>query len=96
VLLTSQQEGLPRCIMEAFCAAKPVIGTKIRGIQDLLIDDCGILIDVGDTDALAVAMRTIIDHPQQAAQIGQNGRQKVDSYDVQKIIKIYVDIYNCL
>jgi glycosyltransferase involved in cell wall biosynthesis len=96
VLLTSQQEGLPRCIMEAFCAAKPVIGTKIRGIQDLLIDDCGILIDVGDTDALAVAMRTIIDHPQQAAQIGQNGRKKVDSYDVQKIIKIYVDIYNCL
>ncbi|MGL6345142.1 MAG: glycosyltransferase family 4 protein [Waterburya sp.] len=96
VLLTSQQEGLPRCIMEAFCAAKPVIGTKIRGIQDLLVDDCGILIDVGDTNALAVAMRTIIDHPQQAAQIGQNGRQKVDSYDVQKIIKIYVDIYNCI
>jgi glycosyltransferase involved in cell wall biosynthesis len=94
VLLTSQQEGLPRCIMEAFCAAKPVIGTKIRGIQDLLVDDCGILIDVGDTDALAVAMKTIIDYPQQAAQIGQNGRQKVASYDVQKIIKIYINIYN--
>lgn len=93
VLLTSQQEGLPRCIMEAFCAAKPVIGTKIRGTQDLLADECGLLVEVGDTNALAIAIAEIVDCPEKAARIGQNGRQKIATYDVQEILKIYEDIY---
>ena len=94
ILLTSGREGLPRSIMEAFCAGKPVIGTKIRGIQDLLADNCGLLVDVGDTDALAQAMIEIIDHLQQTAQMGQNCRQKVNLYSVEKIIELYQEIYD--
>jgi glycosyltransferase involved in cell wall biosynthesis len=94
VLLTSQREGLPRSIMEAFCAGKPVIGTKIRGIQDLLSDDCGLLIDVGDTDALARAMREIIEHPEQTAQMSRKCIQKITSFDVEKIIELYNNVYN--
>ena len=93
VLLTSQQEGLPRCIMEAFCAAKPVIGTKIRGIQDLLSDNCGILIDVGDTEALAKAITTVADYPEEAKKIGDNGHAKIATYDVREILKTYEDIF---
>lgn len=94
MLLTSQREGLPRSIMEAFCAATPVIGTKIRGIQDLLADNCGLLVNVGDTDALAQAIALMIDQPQQAAKMGANGRQKMTTYDVSVIIEHYVNIYN--
>ncbi|MGL5943955.1 MAG: glycosyltransferase family 4 protein [Waterburya sp.] len=94
ILLTSQREGLPRSIMEAFCAATPVIGTRIRGIQDLLTDNCGLLVEVGDTDALAQAMAEIIDNPQQTAQMGQNGYQKITNYSVDKIIQLYANIYN--
>lgn len=93
-LLTSQREGLPRSIMEAFCSATPVIGTKIRGIQDLLADNCGLLVDVGDTDALAEAIAEIVDKPQNTAQMGQNGRKKILAYNVDEIIKLYLDIYN--
>lgn len=93
LLLTSGREGLPRSIMEAFCAAVPVIGTKIRGIQDLLADDCGLLVEVGDVAALSQAIAYIIDHPQQAAQMGINGHQKIAMYDVQKIIEQYTQIY---
>ena len=93
MLLTSQREGLPRSIMEAFCAATPVIGTKIRGIQDLLADNCGLLIDVGDIDALAQAIAKMIDNPQLAAQMGTNGRRKMTTYDVNNIIQQYVGIY---
>lgn len=93
-LLTSQREGLPRSIMEAFCAATPVIGTRIRGIQDLLTDNCGLLVEVGDTDAQAQAMAEIIDNTQKASEIRQNGYQKIDNYSVDKIIQLYVNIYN--
>lgn len=94
VLLTSAREGLPRSIMEAFCAATPVIGTKIRGIQDLLADECGLLVEVGNIEALAKAMANIIDRPQEAAKMGENGRRKIADYDVSKIIKLYADIYD--
>jgi glycosyltransferase involved in cell wall biosynthesis len=94
LLLTSGREGLPRSIMEAFCAATPVIGTKIRGIQDLLVDDCGLLVEVGDITALSQAIANVIDHPQQAAKMGANGRQKIAMYDVQNIIQQYTQIYD--
>jgi len=94
LLLTSGREGLPRSIMEAFCAGIPVIGTKIRGIQDLLSDNCGLLVEVGDIQALSQAIAEMIDHPQQAKEMGANGRHKVASYDVQNIIELYTQIYH--
>ena len=94
LLLTSRREGLPRSIMEAFCAATPVIGTKIRGIQDLLADNCGLLVDVGDINALTQAIAYMVDQPQQALKMGANGRQKIATYDVQNIIQQYTEIYH--
>lgn len=94
VLLTSQREGLPRSIMEAFCAATPVIGTRVRGIRDLLAGNCGLLVDVGDTAALTMAIAQLLDNPQLAREIGANGRQKISTYDVNAIIATYVQIYD--
>lgn len=93
MLLTSQREGLPRSIMEAFCGATPVIGTKIRGIQDLLADNCGLLVEVGDTQGLAQAIAKLLDQPQLAAEMGANGRRKMATYDVKVIIEHYARIY---
>lgn len=93
-LLTSQREGLPRSIMEALCLATPVIGTKIRGIQDLLADNCGLLVDVGDPEGLAQAMAWMADHPDEARQMGQRGHAKMALYDIQQVIDQYVDIYS--
>ncbi|MEM6610843.1 MAG: glycosyltransferase family 4 protein [Cyanobacteria bacterium P01_C01_bin.72] len=94
LLLTSQREGLPRSIMEAFCAATPVIGTKVRGIKDLLSDNCGLLVDVGDIPALAQAIQQMVDEPHLAQALGANGRQKIATYDVKNIIEQYSQIYD--
>ena len=94
LLLTSQREGLPRSIMEAFCAATPVIGTKVRGIEDLLADDCGLLVEVGDTDALSQAIAIVVDNPDEVERMGTNGKRKIATYDVAKIIARYSKIYD--
>ena len=93
ILLTSQREGLPRSILEAFCAGTPAIGSNIRGIQDLLEDDCGILVDVGDIDALAKAIATMVNDDQTRMTMGKNCRQKIVKYDVHEVIKLYEAIY---
>ena len=92
-LLTSGREGLPRSIMEAFCAGTPVIGTKIRGTKDLLADGCGLLVEVGDIEALAQAMTTMADDSEARTNMEKNCLDKINNYDVKEIIKLYEYIY---
>ena len=44
----------------------PVIGSDIGGTRELLEDDCGWLVPVGDVDQLAQAMSAVIAHPDDA------------------------------
>ncbi|MCC0177756.1 glycosyltransferase family 4 protein [Waterburya agarophytonicola K14] len=94
VLLVSQQEGLPRSIMEAMCLNTPVIGTNIRGTQDLLEDGCGLLVELGDTDDLARAMAHIVSDSDSAAAIAQKAQVKMVDYDIEQIIQEYSRIFD--
>ena len=94
VLLVSQQEGLPRSIMEALCLATPVIGTNIRGIRDLLANDCGLLVEVGDIEKLARAMAWMVDNPDAAVQMGQRGQNQMADYDINNIVQLYAELYD--
>jgi glycosyltransferase involved in cell wall biosynthesis len=94
VVLPSEREGLPRSVMESLSLGVPVIGTDIRGIRDLLEGECGILVKLGDTGALAGAMQWVLDHPAEAVQMGENGRRKMcGDYEIMKIIKAHEDLY---
>ena len=94
VLLVSQQEGLPRSIMEAMCLNTPVIGSNIRGTQDLLEDGCGLLVELGDTDGLAEAMAQVVNEPETAEKIAQKAKEKMVDYDIQQILEKYTQIFN--
>jgi glycosyltransferase involved in cell wall biosynthesis len=94
VLLVSQQEGLPRSVMEAMCLSTPVIGSNIRGTRDLLEDGCGILVDLGDTEAIAQAMAQVVTDPQSLAVMAQKAQAKMKHYDIQQIIEQYTEIYH--
>ena len=93
VLLVSKQEGLPRSIMEAMCLNTPVIGSNIRGTRDLLEDGCGLLVELGDTDALARAMAQIVEDPESAKKIAQKAKDKIADYDIEQIIEEYTKIF---
>ena len=94
VLLVSQQEGLPRSIMEAMCLNTPVIGTNIRGTRDLLEEGCGLLIELGDTDALAKAMTQVAENSNSLAAMAEKAKIRIKNYDITQIIQQYEDIYS--
>jgi glycosyltransferase involved in cell wall biosynthesis len=93
LILVSDQEGLPRCVLEAMAMARPVIGTRIRGTTDLIEEGGGILVPVGDPDAIAVAMRSIMDRPADARKMGMRGRQLVSQYDQARILTLHDHLY---
>ncbi|WP_404784025.1 glycosyltransferase [Altericista sp. CCNU0014] len=93
VLLVSEQEGLPRSIMEAMAMGVPAIGTRIRGTEDLLKEGAGKLVEVGDSTAIAAEMSWILDNPEAARMLGLQGRQQIQRYDLYEILSLHDGIY---
>lgn len=73
-----QMEGIPVALMEAMASARPVVSTKISGIPELVDDGVnGLLVAPGDARALANAMRSLLEDPHRAREMGKRGEQKV-------------------
>jgi glycosyltransferase involved in cell wall biosynthesis len=80
--------------MESMCQAVPVIGSRIRGMTDLLADGRGILVPVGDVQGLADAMAWILDHPGEARILGERGRAAMAAYDLSNILTLHEKLYD--
>ena len=57
-VLCSSKEGLPRVVLEAMLASKPVIGSDVTGTRELIVhEETGLLYGYGDVPALPAARR---------------------------------------
>jgi glycosyltransferase involved in cell wall biosynthesis len=92
-ILVSQQEGLPRSVMESLAMGIPVIGSRIRGTEDLLSQGGGRLVEVGDIESIAQAIQWMADDPEQASQMGQQGREQAQQYDIANILALHDRLY---
>jgi glycosyltransferase involved in cell wall biosynthesis len=61
LVLPSRSEGMGRVVIEAFCRGRPVIGSRVGGIPDLVEDGGnGVLVDAGDRAALEEALVALL------------------------------------
>ena len=73
-------EGLGVVLLEAMSYGKPVIASAAGGIVDIVRDGRnGLLVPPGEPDALAGAVRTLLDAPGRAAEMGAAGREDVEA-----------------
>lgn len=64
LVLPSFAEGLPVVLMEAFASGRSVVTTWVAGIPELVRPgESGWLVPAGDVDALADALREVLDAP---------------------------------
>lgn len=95
-VLPSLLEGLPLSVMEAMSASKPVIGTNIDGINDLITDrENGLLVPPGDPRALADAINLILSDERLAQRIAASARDTINlGFTQEKMIEGVTDIYS--
>lgn len=98
VCLPSYHEGLPKALLEAGACARPVIGTDIPGIRELVASaDMGLLVPVKNPERLAEAIEIYLGRPDLADQHAQALYQHVlDFHDSKKVCLAYTDVYNRL
>ena len=98
VVLPSLNEGMGRAAVEAMASGKPVVGSRIGGIQDLVTDgQNGLLVPPGDPHALAGAVVRCLQDPVSAALMGRKGRTAADAYSIEMMIAKIEQLYvRCL
>jgi glycosyltransferase involved in cell wall biosynthesis len=81
VLPSIWEEGLGMVLVEAGLMGRPVIGSNLGGIRDIIRHGHnGFLVPPGDAKALADAIVTILTDANLAARMGQVNRQVAQSY----------------
>jgi glycosyltransferase involved in cell wall biosynthesis len=95
VLPTFYGEGLPKVLLEAAACSKPIISTNVPGCKEIVRHEVnGLLIPPKDEVALAEAIRRLLDNPEFARQLGENGREIVqnefsEALVVEKTFEVY-------
>jgi L-malate glycosyltransferase len=81
VIASLRTEASPIVLREAFASGRPVIATKVGDIPEILRDrENGLLIEPGDTQALANAIMEFITDPNLAAHCAANGLRYATKY----------------
>jgi colanic acid/amylovoran biosynthesis glycosyltransferase len=76
--LASFAEGVPVALMEAMAMEVPCISTCVAGIPELIRDDVdGLLVPASSTEALALALKRLLDDPHLRRKFGAAGRRRV-------------------
>jgi glycosyltransferase involved in cell wall biosynthesis len=74
----SQYESYGIAFLEAWAAAKPVIGCRCGAVAEVVRDDAdGLLVPYADPRALAAAISALLDDPGRARALGAAGRRRV-------------------
>ncbi len=93
VVLPSYREGCPRVLLEAAASGRPLVGTDVPGVREVVIDgENGFLVPVKSTDALAAAVMAIHRLPEaRVEQMADKGRKLVEAkFSEQQVVSIYL------
>jgi glycosyltransferase involved in cell wall biosynthesis len=81
LVLPSRSEGMGRVVVEALCRGRPVVATRVGGIPDLVRDgENGLLVEPGDTRALADALIRSLGDRQLADRLAARARESVEPW----------------
>jgi glycosyltransferase involved in cell wall biosynthesis len=88
-------EGLGVAALKASAAAVPVIAFAAGGLPEAVIDnETGILVEPGDSDALANGMARLLDHPELRRRYGDAGRALMQrDFSVDAMVAAHVQLY---
>lgn len=96
--LTSNREGLPISMVEAMAAGKPIIGTNVEGIKNLIIDQKnGFLIENNNIEQLKEAILKILNSKELSQKFGyESKRLAYEKYSIEKCVGAYSDAFTSI
>ncbi|MEA1049009.1 glycosyltransferase family 4 protein [Lamprobacter modestohalophilus] len=94
-LFPSRFEGLPLTLVEAMAAGCVPVATRIKGVTDFVVRDghTGLLFPIGDVEAAAASIRTLVDDPSRLAAMSLAARQSIEGrFDRAQMASAYAGV----
>lgn len=97
-VMSSRFEGLNLAVLEAMASACVVIGSRAVGVEELIEDQKdGFLFPIGDANALANIIETVLSEPAAYQSLALSAREKVLAhYDQQRVTQAYYQLFQDL
>jgi glycosyltransferase involved in cell wall biosynthesis len=90
-------EAFPLVLLESYAAGRPVIGTAVPGIADLVQEGrTGHLVPEENPEALAAAMGNLFDDPSKADAMGRQARNVAQDYSWESVARRHIALYEQL
>lgn len=95
VVVPSRYEGMPFAALEAMSLARPLVGTRVDGVKDVVIHgETGFLVEVGEFEEMADCIRQLICDPELNARLGAAGRDWVmRESDIRQNVRAAEEVY---
>lgn len=97
-LPTKYREGVPKVLLEGAASGKPLVGTDVPGSREIVRDgETGFLVPPGDAEALAAALRQLIENPERRRDLGSRARSvAVDEFSKETVVVQHMEVYERL
>jgi glycosyltransferase involved in cell wall biosynthesis len=93
----SRNEGMGRVLIEAMALGLPVVGARVGGIPDVIVDgDCGLLVPPDAPGALAAALVAVGRDPSRRAKLGAGARPRAEAFSTRVTAEAMRAIYDAL
>ncbi|MDD5643591.1 MAG: glycosyltransferase family 4 protein, partial [Syntrophales bacterium] len=98
VMASYAHEGVPQAALQALALGKPVVGTTVGGIPEVVIPgETGLLVPPKNPTALARALRELWEHQDLREKMGQQGRQMVmEKFSLEQMAAAVEGVYDLI
>lgn len=88
-------EGIPRVLLEACAAGRPIVTTDHPGCREAVNhEDSGLLVPIKDPHATAEAIETLLADPEKLKKMGCKARKKAEQeFDIHEIVRQTLEVY---
>lgn len=97
IIPSNYLEAFGLTIIESFCYGKPVIGSKIGGISEIIQNDVnGKLFQVGNVAELTMAIKNMYDNQHETKLLGEKAKEDAKKYNSSLYYSKLEDVYKQL
>jgi len=96
VVLPSYREGLPKSLIEAAAAGRPIITTDVPGCREVVKDgENGLLVQVRNAKSLVTATQKLINNPKLLSSMGKKGRLIAEKeFSIEQVVDKTLELYS--
>lgn len=98
VVVPSREEPFGLVALQASQMARPVVASRVGGLSEIIVDkETGLLVEKENAGALADAIAFLLDHPEVAVRMGQNGRNRArEVFNWDRYVNAYDQLFQQL